>query len=97
MVNSRKYMHVTYSQIDKMKHTIGFDPRKVTGTKHRKYVPYRNYYAAGGFDLELEDLVALGFMARNDAMEKYVCYHVTEDGRIFLERVTGVKILPESH
>lgn len=92
MVNSSEYMHVTYSQIEKMKHTIGFDNRMVTGTKHRKYVPYRNYYCSGGFDAELDDLVRLGFMAKHS--ERY--YHVTEDGRIFLERVTGVKILPDS-
>ena len=92
MVNSREYMHVTYSQIDKMKHTIGFDNRKVTGTKNRKYVPYRNYYCAGSNDPELENLVRLGFMAKHS--ERY--YHVTADGRLFLERVTGVKIMEES-
>lgn len=55
MVNSREYMKVTYSQIDKMKHTIGFDNGKVTGTKHRKYKPYRNYYAVSDIgDPELE-------------------------------------------
>lgn len=92
MVNSSEYMHVTYSQIDKMKHTIGFDARKVTGTKHRKYVPYRNYYCAGGSEPELDDLVKLGFMEKSSER----CYHVTADGRIFLERVTGVKIMPDS-
>lgn len=92
MVNSKEYMHVTYKQIDHMKHTIGFDPRKVTGTKHRKYVPYRNYYCTSCPDPELDDLVRLGFMEKSS--EKY--YHVTADGRIFLERVTGVKIMPES-
>ena len=44
MVDYNKYQHVTYNQIDMMKHTIGFDDRKVKGTKHRKYEPYRNYY-----------------------------------------------------
>lgn len=91
MVNSSAYMHVTYSQIDKMKHTIGFDNRRVTGTKHRKYIPYRNYYCVPG-DPELDDLVKLGFMEKSS--ERY--YHVTADGRLFLERVTGVKIMPES-
>ena len=92
MVNSSEYKHVTYSQIDKMKHTICFDNKRVTGTKHRKYIPYRNYDCIGGSDPELDDLVRLGFMAKHN--EKY--YHVTEDGRWFLERVTGVKILEES-
>lgn len=93
MVKSTEYMNVTYSQIDKMKHTVGFDIRKVTGTKHRKYIPYRNYYAAGDPDKpELDELVNLGFMEKSS--ERY--YHVTADGRMFLELVTGIKILPES-
>lgn len=92
MVNSREYMKVTYSQIDKMKHAIGFDDRKVTGTKYRKYEPYRNYYAAPSCgDSELEELVRLGFMEKS--RENY--YHVTDDGKIFLKRVTGVEILPD--
>ena len=92
MVNSREYMKVTYSQIDKMKHAIGFDDRKVTGTKHRKYEPYRNYYAAPSCgDPELEELARLGFMEKSHA--NY--YHVTDDGKTFLKRVTGVEILPD--
>ena len=43
MVDYNKYQHVTYNQIDMMKHAIGFDDRKVKGTKYRKYEPYRNY------------------------------------------------------
>ena len=39
MVDYNKYQHVTYNQIDMMKHIIGFDDRKVKGTKHRKYEP----------------------------------------------------------
>ena len=92
MVDSREYMKVTYSQIDKMKHTIGFDNRKVTGTKYRKYEPYRNYYAAPSCgDPELEELVRLGFMEKSS--ERY--FHVTDDGKEFLNSVTGVKILPD--
>lgn len=93
MVNSSEYMKVTYKQIDLMKHTIGFNNGKVTGTKHRKYAPYRNYFADGGaYKDELEDLVRLGFMEKSS--ERY--YHVTGDGRTFLGFVTGVTILPES-
>ena len=66
MVDWTKYQHVTYSQIDKMKHAIGFSDGKVTGTKYRKYEPYRNYYDAGDRDLlELDELVRLGFMGKN--------------------------------
>lgn len=93
MVNSSEYMKVTYKQIDLMKHTIGFDNRKVNGTKHRKYVPYRNYFCDGGaYRDDLDELVSLGFMEKSS--EKY--YHVTDDGRTFLGFVTGVTILPES-
>ena len=66
MVDYNKYQHVTYNQIDMMKHTIGFDDRKVKGTKHRKYEPYRNYYYyAGERDkAELDKLVEIGFMKK---------------------------------
>lgn len=39
MVDSSILEKVTYKQIDDMKHAIGFDNRKVRGTKHRKYEP----------------------------------------------------------
>ncbi|MGF7012012.1 hypothetical protein M2146_002566 [Lachnospiraceae bacterium PF1-22] len=93
MINSTEYQNVTYKQISDMKHAIGFDSKKVRGTKHRKYEPYRNYYNTGERDVEdWEMLVKLGFA--NKSRENF--YHVSNDGRIFLERVLGVKILPES-
>lgn len=65
MVDYNKYQDVTYNQIDMMKHTIGFDDRKVKGTKYRKYEPYRNYYNAGERDkAELDKLVEIGFMKK---------------------------------
>ena len=93
MIDSSKYQHITYEQIDDMKHTIGFNPRSVTGTKYRKYVPYRNYYCAppGGLP-QLDELVEIGFMEKSS--DRY--YHVTGEGRVFLEMVTGVQILLES-
>lgn len=93
MIDSSEYQNVTYSQIDKMKHTIGFSNQKIRGTKHRKYEPYRNYYCAGKTgDIELDVLVKIGFMDKNDS--NY--YWVTDNGRLFLQFVTGVEILPES-
>lgn len=92
MINYGKYQQVTYNQIDMMKHTIGFDNRKIRGTKHRKYEPYRNYYNAGERDkAELDKLVEIGFMKKSN--ESY--YHVTDDGKKFLYYVTGVHILPD--
>ena len=93
MVDSNVYENVTYKKIDDMKHAIGFDNRKVKGTKHRKYEPYRNYFCAGECDTQSwNHLVEMGFA------EKYSdnYYAVSEDGRFFLELVTGVKILEES-
>lgn len=94
MVNSSIYQKITYKQIDDMKHALGFDNRKVRGTKHRRFVPYRNYFNAGSRDIEdWEQLVAIGFAEKS--RENW--YHVSADGRIFLERVMGVKFLPESN
>lgn len=93
MVNSAIYEKVTYKQIDDMKHALGFDKRRVRGTKHRRYEPYRNYFNSGEHDVkDWEQLVTIGFATKS--CENW--YHVSDDGRIFLERVTGVKILPES-
>lgn len=93
MVSSTEYMKVTYKQIADMKHALGFENREVRGTKHRTYEPYRNRYDAGDRDIESwEHLVSIGFAAKR--REHWYC--VTDDGRIFLEWVTGVKILPES-
>lgn len=94
MVNSKVYENVSYKQISDLKHALGFDNRKVTGTKHRKYEPYRNYFCAGECDKSDWDyLVSIGF-ADKCKDEKY--YYVTSDGRTFLEFVTGVKFLEES-
>lgn len=93
MVSVLIYENVTYKQIDDMKHAIGFENRKVTGTKHRKYEPYRNYFNTGVRDVPgWEHLVSIGFATKS----RDNWYHVSDDGREFLSRVTGVKILPES-
>lgn len=93
MVNSSVYEKVTYKQIDDMKHAIGFDNQKMRGTKHRKYEPYRNYFDAGPRDSEdWEQLVSIGLATKSG--EHW--YRVSDDGRLFLKRVTGVEILPES-
>lgn len=94
MIKSNVYENVTYKQISHMKHALGFDNRRVTGTKYRKYEPYRNYFCAGECDKpDWDHLVSIGF-ATKCRDERY--YYVTDDGRIFLEIVTGVKILEES-
>ena len=91
MINSTLYQNVTYKQISDMKHALGFDNRKIRGTKHRKYEPYRNYYNTGAEDINSwQQLVSIGFAEK--VTENWYC--VTEDGRCFLSLVTGVEILP---
>lgn len=93
MVGSAIYEKVTYKQIDDMKHALGFNNRKVHGTKHRRYEPYRNYFNTGECDVkDWEQLVAIGFADKG----KDNWYSVSGDGREFLSMVTGVNILPES-
>ncbi len=92
MIDYRKLQNVTYKQIDDMKHTIGFDNSKVRGTKYRRYEPYRNFFYAGPADIpDLDKLVELGLMTKS----KDSVYHVNDDGKKFLQRVTGVEILPD--
>ena len=93
MVSSAIYEKVTYKQIDDMKHAIGFERGRVRGTKHRRYEPYRNYFNTAECDREdWEQLVKIGFADKG----KENWYSVSDDGREFLRRVTGVEILPES-
>lgn len=93
MVSSMLYEKVTFKQIDDMKHALGFDNKKVTGIKHRKYTPYRNRFYAGGKDIaDWKILVSLGFAEEYSGS----LFRVTEDGRFFLERVTGIRFEEES-
>lgn len=96
MIDYEKIKSVTYNQIDMMKHAIGFENKHIRGTKRRRMEPYRNYYDAGSRDeSELNALVELGLMQKsNPPYSLGICYYVTEDGRKFLEMVTGVEILP---
>lgn len=92
MVSYMVYKNVTYGQIEIMKHAIGFKNEKVRGTKYRRYEPYRNYYDAGGDDVnECEFLVSVGFMEKS----REHLYHVTDDGKKFLYYVLGVRILAD--
>ena len=93
MIDYKKIQGVTFKQIDDMKHTIGFDDMKVKGTKHRRYEPYRNYFDAGKCDVEdMEKLVEIGLMTKSWEH----LYHVNDDGKKFLQLVTGVEILPDA-
>ncbi len=92
MFDYKKIQSVTFKQIDDMKHTIGFNNRKVKGTKYRRYEPYRNYFDAGNADIpDMEKLVEIGIMTKS----REHLYHVNDDGKRFLQLVTGVEILPD--
>lgn len=92
MLNFKKIDNVTYKQIDIMKHTIGFNRGRIRGTKYRRYAPYRNYFGAGLADIaDIKKLVEIGLMKEY----RKNCFEVTDDGREFLELVTGVTILEE--
>ncbi len=92
MIGYKKIQSVTFKQIDDMKHAIGFDNRKVKGTKYRRYEPYRNFFDAGDADMpDMEKLVELGLMTKS----RECWYHVNDDGKKFLQLVTCVEILPD--
>ncbi len=92
MIDYNKIKNVTFKQIDYMKHAIGFDDRKVKGTKYRRYEPYRNFFDAGKPDIaDMEKLVEIGLMTKS----RDHWYHVNDDGKKFLQLVTGVEILPD--
>lgn len=92
MASYKELENVTYGQIRKMKHTLGFERSRITGTKYRKMTPYRNYYFAGESDTkDLDDLCNINLM--KNCGDGYYC--VTYEGKEFINRVTGVKILEE--
>ena len=77
-----------------MLHAIGADNRSVRKTSYGQnvYFAYRNYYDAGGTDIEQwDDLVAKGY-----AVNKGV-YKVTTDGLRYLEIVTGGSIIYDDY
>ena len=83
---------ITYKQIDIMKHAIGFSNGRIRGNKHRKYVPFRNYFCCGEADLDdWNKLVAIGYAENWN--NNY--YGVTDKGKEFLYFVTGVLILDD--
>ena len=57
---------ISREQIFHIKHCIGFDDNKVTGTKYRKMKVYRNYFTTCDNDKELDILVEQGLMNKHD-------------------------------
>lgn len=91
-----KIYTITSEQISHMKHCIGFDDNKVTGTKYRKMKAYRNYYTTCDDDKDLDNLVNQGLMIKNDFKmgcgNNPKCYFVSAEGFEFLSDLTGIEI-----
>lgn len=81
---------ITYLQISYMKHAVGFDSGLVRGTKHRRMVPYRNFYDAGDRDIPAwDDLVRRGLAVKKS---NHV-YAVSQSGAEFLSQLTQVRLI----
>lgn len=87
---------ITSEQISHMKHCIGFNKNKVTGTKHRKMEAYRNYFTTSDNDEELDNLVEQGLMVKRDFKngvgDNPKCYFVSNEGFEFLSDLTEIEI-----
>jgi len=80
-------------QAEMMLHAIGADHRKARNYKGRLfYQAYRNYYDAGGNDVEQwDDLVSKGLADKNG------CYCVSPHGLTVLEHMTGRSVIYDDY
>ena len=72
-----------------MEHCVGLDYKKARKNRNGEYYykPYRNYYDAGGNDIEIwEDLKKLGMANKGST------YHLTSKGLDALSQITGIII-----
>lgn len=79
-----------------MKHAIGFDKSKVTGTKNRIMHAYRNYFCCGeNYTEDWYSLVELELATKRiHQMDKTMVYfHLTIKGLEFLARLCGFKTI----
>nr|UVX75201.1 MAG: hypothetical protein [Bacteriophage sp.] len=77
-----KDIKLSISQIDKMKHAIGF---RVKDVKKMKFCAYRNRYIVSKKDNDWEYLVSIGCAIRRDfEIEKQIAYYVSELGIKYL-------------
>lgn len=82
--------------VNRMKHCLGMDRRKVYHRHGRAfYKPYRNYYACRKDDM-WEAIVELGYAnVHKENEDDYFYYSVTESGRNWLGCLIGVFIHEE--
>jgi len=77
--------HISADDLDNLRHMLGVSERSRSG--------YRNYFVAGGKDVEsMERLRVAGFVVKNEryALSADPCYHATIEGA----RAVGLKSLP---
>lgn len=83
----------------KMLHSLGADRRR-TYVRYEKefFRPYRNCYSTGkNGDKDLDKMVGLGYVKKKEEKGIYtrIWYFVTDEGRLYLQHLTGCKIYPE--
>jgi hypothetical protein len=87
---------LTTIQTDLMKHALGVQADRITGTKHRKYEAFRNYYTTSGHVLEWDGLVCQGLASINDfpqgGGEHPKVYRVTSEGMKALGDIMEIEI-----
>jgi hypothetical protein len=76
---------ITVNDLDNLRHMLGVSERSPRG--------YRNYFVAGGDDVQsMERLREAGFVVKNEGygLSSDSCYHATLDGA----RAVGLRALP---
>lgn len=88
---------ITVYQIENMKHAVGFNESKITGTKHRIMHCYRNHFCDHKDNKSWNDLVTRG-LARmgNPHQNGIVNYYLTKDGFKFLADLCGFEKMYET-
>lgn len=77
---------IAADDLDNLRHMLGVSERQPRG--------YRNYFVAGGSDVQsMERLRAAGFVVKNEryTLSDNPCYHATSEGA----RAVGLKALPQ--
>ena len=85
---------LTATQINDMKHCIGFDTKKV---RRGKYEAYRNYYTTSNEHAGWDEIVNAGFASKRSfprgVGDNPQCYILNEQGFKFLAEILGCKIV----
>ena len=81
----KKKVSLTVSQIDKMKHALGYER---ISAKRGKYVAYRNYYSCSAENRDFEYLVFWGLAYESSPYY----FHITKLGAEILGEILGIEI-----